>query len=95
MKILDVFQSQAGTQKSKFALKASDYGMTRDDFIQKIARSINNDTTKKKRFPDLQIKYMKTNDGAMFYLSRKDELSNKKPASFDAYNRAISFGARP
>ena len=95
MKILDVFQSQAGTQKSKFALKASDYGMTRDDFVEKVARSINSYPNKKKRFPDLQIRYVKTNDGAMFYLSRKDELSNKKPASFDAYNRDISFGARP
>ena len=94
MKILDVFQSQAGTQKSKFALKAADYGMTRDDFVQKIARSINNNTIKKKRFPDLQIRYVKTNDGAMFYLSRKDELSNKKASSFDVYDRAISFGAR-
>ena len=95
MKILDVFQSQAGTQKSKFALKAADYGMTRDDFVQKIARSINNNTIKKKRFPDLQIRYVKTNDGAMFYLSRKDELSNKKASSFDVYDRAMSFGARP
>lgn len=94
MKILDVFQSQAGTQKSKFALKASDYGMSRDDFVQKIARSINNNASKKKRFPDLQIRYVKTNDGAMFYLSRKDEHSNKKASSFDLYGRALSFGER-
>lgn len=95
MKILDVFQSQAGTQKSKFALKASDYGMTRDDFVEKVARSINSYPNKKKRFPDLQIRYVKTNDGAMFYLSRKDEHSSKKASSFDVYDRAMSFGARP
>lgn len=71
-KILDVFQSQAGTQKSKFALKSSDYGMNRDDFVQKIAKTLNNNPLKKKRFPDLQIKYMKSNEGAMFYLSRRE-----------------------
>lgn len=71
-KILDLFQSQAGTQKSKFAIKAADYGMSRDDFVTKIAKTLNNYPQKEQRFPDLQIKYVKTNDGAMFYLSRKE-----------------------
>lgn len=71
-KILDLFQSQAGTQKSKFAVRAADYGMSRDEFMQKIAKSLNNYPQKEQRFPDLQIKYIKTNDGAMFYLSRKE-----------------------
>lgn len=82
-KILDLFQSQTGTNKTKFALKASDYQMSRDEFVRKIAKTLNNDPQKVKRFPDLRIKYIKTTDGAMFYLSRKDGANGTQiPAHF-------------
>lgn len=71
-KILDTFQTQTGTNKTKFSFKASDYGMSRDEFVRKIGRPLNTNAEKQKRFPDLRIKCVKTNDGAMFYLSRKD-----------------------
>lgn len=72
-RILDTFQSQAGTQKTKFAMKAQDFGMSRELFISKIVRGFNSNPIKLKRFPDLNVSYMRTNDGAMFVLSRRDE----------------------
>lgn len=71
--ILDTFQKQAGTQKTKFAMKAEDFGMSRDLFVTKIARGLNSNPIKNRRFPDLHVSYMRTNDGAMFVLSRRDE----------------------
>lgn len=69
--ILDMFQSQTGTQKKEFDIKASDFGLDRDTFVSKIAKAINNCDRKTKRFPDLNIKYISTKDGARFLLSRK------------------------
>lgn len=94
-KILDTFQDLAGTQKSKFSFRASEFGLSRDEFVRKIGRSLNRNPEKLKRFPDLRIKCQKTNDGAMFYLSRKDEASGKNPPARSMEEMASIFGNRP
>ena len=94
-KILDTFQNLAVTQKSKFSFKASEFGLSRDEFVRKIGRSLNRNPEKLKRFPDLSIKCQKTSDGAMFYLSRKNEGTSKSPSVLSPWDEwALKQGTK-